>query len=145
MGKDLNELTNYLKEVQDCKFEFAKHDCLIFTNNAWKRMYGFGWADDWVGRYTKETPYGTRLLRKDELRSEYGYFDFGRAVSDKLKRITYIPPRGALVATKKCDRFGVGYALGISLGMKAVFLGNDKLLFLPIDDVEKAWINNDPD
>ena len=131
-----HNLPKYLKSVKDKPFKWGEHDCLIFTNNAWKEMYGYGWSEDWLGRYMKDG----RLLRKEELRSEYGFWDFNKAVDSKLKRIEYIPPRGALVTTQKARRWAIGSALGISVGTKAVFLGSNGLIYHPIETIDKAWV-----
>ena len=137
----LSELDIYIKEVKNKPFKWGEHDCLIFSNTAWRKMYGFGWADDWLDRYYKETEYGIRTLRQDELKKEFGYFDFNKAVDDKLQRISYVPPKGSLVTTTKTERWAVGKALGISLGLKAVFVGKNGLTTFPIDEIENAWVN----
>lgn len=134
-------LNQYLKEVKNKPFKWGEHDCLTFTNEAWHRMYGFGWADDWLGRYLKQTEYGTRVLQQDEIKQEFGYFDLFKAIDDKLKPISHIPPTGSLVVTNKCERFVTGYAFGISNGIKAAFLNHYGLIYLPLDDVKKAWVN----
>jgi len=130
-------LNDYLKEVADKPFKWGEHDCLTFTNEAWRRMYGRGWADDWLGRYMR--PNGSPM-RRQELQSEYGYWDFGRAVNDRLRPIDHVPPRGALVATKKAQRWAIGHALGICNGIKCAFLSGGGVVYLPVDDIDKAWI-----
>jgi hypothetical protein len=57
-------LNAYLKEVRDIPFEWGSHDCLTFTNNAFHRMFGEGWADDWLGRYMVDG----RPMRKSQLK-----------------------------------------------------------------------------
>lgn len=136
----MKPLNDYIREVRDKEFKWGVFDCLIFTNEAWHRMYGEGWADDWVGGYMKETPYGKRVMRKEELQSKFGYFSFDQAANSKLRRIHHIPPKGSLVATKGIERRGIGYALGISLGAKAVFLSHQGLVYYPISSIEKAWV-----
>ena len=133
-------LNEYLKEAADIPFEWGVHDCLTFTNEAWRRMYGYGWADDWLGRYMIEQPYGIRPMRREQLQSEFGYFSFAEAVDERLKRIKHVPPRGALVATKKAERWAIGHALGICNGIKCAFLSHNGVLYLPVDDVDKAWV-----
>ena len=102
-------------------------------------MYGEGWAEDWLGRYLVDG----KPIRRVELIKEFGYRDFGKAVDDKLKRIEYTPPIGALVTTKHAQRWITGVAMGISTGNKAVFLNKEGLLYLPFDYVEQAWIKDE--
>lgn len=134
MGKR-ESLNDYLKRVNDIPFEWGIHDCFTFTNNAFKEMYGQGWADDWVGRYMSEG----KPLRRRELMKEFGFGDFNKAVDQKLTRVNYYPPLGCLVTTKKSQRWITGVAMGLSTGAKGVFLSKDGLIYLPLTDVEQAW------
>ena len=139
MGQKVNvreNLNAYLSEVRDSAFEWGKNDCFTFTNNAFHAMYGEGWADDWLGRYMS----GNVVLRRKELIDEFGSRSFVDAVDQKLKRIDYTPPLGALVTTKECQRWIIGVAMGICTGTKAVFLSKDGTLHLPLDDVHQAWV-----
>lgn len=129
-------LNAYLKEVRDIPFEWGSHDCLTFTNNAFHRMFGEGWADDWIGRYMVDG----RPMRKDELRKEFKFSNFTAAVNDKLKKINHVPPLGALVTTKQSQRWVIGEAMGICTGTKCVFLSKQGVLHLPLDAIEQAWI-----
>jgi hypothetical protein len=130
------QLNDYLREVKDKPFRWGEHDCLIFSNAAFKEYHGFGYADDWLGRYMKD---GEPML-PSRLRVEYGAVDFDEAIEQKLQPISYTPPRGALVATKKAERWYIGYALGICVGIKAAFLSARGVLYLPLEDVTKAWV-----
>jgi hypothetical protein len=40
----ISELHAYLREVAETPFKWGEHDCFIFTNNAFRRMYGVGWG-----------------------------------------------------------------------------------------------------
>lgn len=99
-------------------------------------MYGYGWAEDWLGRYM----YGSRLLKREELQKEFGHKSFTEAVDQRLTRIDHIPPRGSLVATRRAKRWAIGSALGISVGTKAAFLSSQGLIYHPIETIDKAWI-----
>ena len=132
-------LNDYIKEVRHKPFEWGEHDCFIFSNTAFKCYHGFGYADDWIGRYMGSD--GPMLPSR--LRKEFSVSNFDEAIEQKLKRVEYVPPKGSLVATKKAERWAVGYALGISLGIKAAFLSRGGLIFIPIDDIDKAWIPTD--
>ena len=132
-------LNAYLKAVRHEPFKWGHHDCLTFTNNAFKAMHGAGWGDDLLGRYmdVKGVP-----LRRDALRREFGHRRFDSAADERLTRINYVPPRGALVTTKHSQRWVIGVAMGISAGTYGVFLSKQGLLYLPIELIDNAWVRN---
>lgn len=129
-------LNAYLKSVRNQPFEWGSHDCLTFTNNAFHEMYGEGWADDWLGRYMV----GGRPMRRTELMKEFKHNSFYNAVDQKLARIDYVPPLGALVVTRQAQRWVTGVAMGICAGTKGVFLSKSGVLYLPLDAIETAWV-----
>jgi hypothetical protein len=130
------KLNEYIRSVRKKPFEWGKHDCLTFSNDAFRAFHGFGYADDWLGRYIKD---GKPLL-PSQMRVEFGAIDFDEAVEVKLEPISYVPPRGALVATKKIDGWYIGYGLGISMGSKAAFISKWGVVYSSLDDVVKAWV-----
>ena len=127
----------YLREVVDKPFEWGTHDCLTFTNGAWKVMYGYGWADDWLGRYMIDG----RPMRKDEMRKAFKFSTFEQGLRSKLTP-SERPVFGSLVTTRKAQRWIIGSAMGISLGSRCVFLSKDGLIKLNIEDVESSWVPN---
>lgn len=135
------DLSIYLKEVKDKHFHWGEHDCLIFSNNAFKAYHGFGYAEDWFGRYSIENKPKTT----QDMREEFGVNSFDEMIDSKLTRIDYVPPKGAVVATKQNQhrhralRF-IPYALGISIGTKAAFLQDEGVIYLPLDAITTAWI-----
>lgn len=130
-------LSAYLKEVSNRGFMWHVHDCFMFTNEAFRRLYGSGWADEWAGRYISEL--GLYKDRK-ELVHTFGYTSLEDAIDSKLERINYTPPRGALVTSKAPQIWAIDRALGISLGSKAAFLGKSRLVYIPIQRIENAWV-----
>jgi len=131
-----NNLNEYLKSVKNTPFKFGEHDCLTFTNSAYRAMYGTGWAEDLLGRYMSEK--GVPLGR-GALKETFGYQTFESAVDDRLITYKGVPPRGALVTTTFCRKFVIGVAMGISVGTSAVFLSGEGLISLPIEMIDKAW------
>lgn len=136
----IKRLNDYIRSVRGVPFSLGQHDCLTFSNEAFRAFHGFGYADDWLGRYMIETPYGTRSMRKDQLRTEFGCFTFEDAVDQRLDRVSHIPPRGALVATSRVERWMIGNALGICVGTKAAFLSRAGVVYSPLDDIDRAWM-----
>jgi hypothetical protein len=133
-------LNAYLSEIRHRPFEWGKHDCLTFTNEAWNRMYGHGWADEWIGQYMK----GDKLIGRRELTSElnrlYGSFTLEGAIDTRWRRVEGIPPLGALVTTAKYRRWHTGVAMGISTGRRGVFLSDEGVLYMPLTDIKDAWL-----
>lgn len=132
----MRELYAYLAEVNDTPFRWGIHDCLTYTNEAWRRMHGTGWSDDWLGRYMN----GSRPKSQKALKAEYGFDDFSTAANSRMRRVTCVPPRGALVAATMPVRWRARVALGICVGTSAAMLGNEGIVYLPIEQISGAWI-----
>ena len=130
-------LNAYLRAVKNKPFVWGQHDCLTFTNDAFTAMYGKGWADDWLNRYMVNE----RPMRRNELMREFRCSNFNRAVDKRLQRVGCVPPLGALVTTKKARKWVTGSAMGIYAGTKCAFLDKVGVIYLPLDDIDGAWIN----
>ena len=133
---DLDALNDYISKVRNVPFQWHTNDCFMFTNNAFRAMYGEGWADDWVGKYTNNGMY----LKRDELRKVFKANTLEEAIDRKMKRIDYIPPKGALVTTDKARRWVIGEAMGIAIGTKAIFLSEKGVISQQIDFITNAWV-----
>lgn len=136
MSLRISELAPYLKSVAQTPFKWGEHDCLTFTNGAFRAMYGVGWAEDWLGRYMRDG----QPMGRDALRDEFGYLSFTKAVDARLTRVEGIPPRGALVTTRHARRWAIGSALGVSVGAKAAFVSKRGTVYHPINSIDKAWV-----
>ena len=135
MGPE-RRLNDYIRSVKDTPFKWGDHDCLTFSNAAFKAYHGFGYADDWLGEYLgKKDP-----LTPSEMRRKFKSDSFDEAMADRMQEVNHVPPRGAVVATKKAERWLIGYALGICLGTKAAFLSRGGVVYYPLDDIDKAWV-----
>ena len=130
-------LNNYIVEVQHKPFEWGVHDCLIFSNTAWHRAFGFGWADDWLGKYMV----GGKPISQRTAKSVFGYANLDAALQDRLKRVDHVPPRGALVTSSKIERSFIGSAFGISIGLNAAFVSATGLVYIPITQIQSAWVS----
>ena len=130
------ELNQYIREIRREPFRWGHHDCLTFSNTAFKICYGFGYADDWLGGYMD----GDDPILPSKMRKKFGADSFDEAVGRKLQEVSHVPPRGALVATKKVERWLIGYGLGICVGTKAAFLSRGGVVYSSLDDIDKAWM-----
>lgn len=135
MGQS-KRLNDYLRAVRSEPFRWGKHDCLTFSNAAFQAYHGVGYADDWLGEYMS----GGDPMLPSRMRAKFGAQTFDEAVGRKLQEVDHIPPKGALVATKKAERWLIGYALGICVGTKAAFLSRSGVVYYPLDDIDKAWM-----
>jgi hypothetical protein len=131
-----DQLNAYLMAAKSKPFVWGSHDCLTFTNDAFHKMHGAGWADDWLGRYMN----GAKVLGPRELKQEFKYPDFYKAVDDRLQRVDHVPPLGALVTTTKARKWVTGVAMGICTGTKCAFLDKVGVIYLPLDDIDAAWV-----
>ena len=131
-------LNAYLKQTRGVTFQWGLHDCLTFTNNAFHAMYGEGWADDWLDRYMVDG----RPMKRYELKKEFGFCPskFADKIGERLDRVNFVPPLGALVMTDQGERWIIGGAMGICTGTKCVFLSKKGVVHLPLDAIKQAWI-----
>lgn len=134
----ISELHSFLKEVKDRPFKWGVWDCLIFTNEAFRRMDGEGWADDLLNRYMSNGAPMTRV----QIRREYGYENIDDMLADRLERSFDVPPRGALVTSSETflNAGYLGSGFGISLGSSAAFLSDTGVVYYPIEYIDSAWV-----
>lgn len=137
---NIDALNTYLKEIKDKPFKWGEHDCFIFTNEAWRRIYGYEWGPEFLGKYMD----GERLLRRDELKANLlevtGKSTPLKAVDTKLTRYSGVPPRGALLLSKVANRWIIGGAFGICVGTHGAFISETGVVYLPLNDTDKAWV-----
>ena len=135
MGPE-NLLIGYVKAQRGKPFALGEHDCFTFTNGAWRVLHGRGYADHFVGRYAG---LGAKAFAK-LMRECFGASNLIEALDAGLRRVDGFPPKGALVASKNARPYFTGYALGLAMGVNAVFLGDEDMIYIPIDEIEGAWI-----
>lgn len=130
-------LNEFIDGCRGREFVWGVHDCFTFTNNAFKAMYGKGWGDDLEGLYLNtdgEFAGFEALAMKYKRRSVLPFID------ERLQRIDFAPPVGALVASEYESTFHLKYALGLSVGTKAVYLDENDITFRSFDSVNFAWV-----
>lgn len=139
MKPNLEALNAYILEVRDTPFMWHVFDCFMFTNTAYQRMFGVGYADSWIGKYIDSSGL---YMKREALRETFKAQSLEEAIDRKLKRINHVPPRGALVTTEHARRWVISEALGIGVGSSAVFVGKSGLIQLPIEDISNAWVKD---
>ena len=135
MGPE-KRLNSYIRQVRSEPFHWGGHDCLTFSNTAFKLYHGFGYADDWLGEYMD----GDDPILPSKMRAKFGAQTFDEAIALRLQEVSHVTPRGALLATRKAERWLIGYALGICVGTKAAFLSRGGVVYSPLDEIDRAWI-----
>lgn len=131
-----SQLNEYLRQQRGKCFQLGTHDCFTFTNGAWRAMHGVGYADQIIGKYSDLGPKGFKNLLLDA----FGYDDIVDCFDAHMTRVDDLPPRGAIVMTSKSARWYTGRALGISAGTKAVFLSDADMVYMPVTEIEGAWV-----
>lgn len=131
-------LSGWIDEARHKRFAWGVHDCFIFTNTAWRKMTGKGYADEWYDRYYDRR---YRPLGADAMRREFGYDALDKALDQKLQRIPVSSvAHGNLVG---CVRYAAqnttNVALGICLGEQSAFCGKHGLRFVDNDEIQFAW------
>ena len=132
------KLNNYIEEVAAKPFEWGKHDCLIFSNAAFRAYWGKDYAADWLADYM----IGNRVMQAREMRKHFKFSTVQAALDVRLKRCA--PTKyGALVTTERNQRWVTGVALGISVGSRCLFLSKQGMIALNATDTNGAWIPNE--
>ena len=85
-------LNIYLSNLSDEPFHWGVNDCFTFTNGAFRAMYGFGYADDWMGRYMN----GASPKNATSMRREFKHSTLFCGLASKLVRSEQ-PVFGSLV------------------------------------------------
>ena len=137
MQNDFQSFYQYIEEVRERKFRLHSFDCLTFSNEGFKKIYGKGWAEDYLDVIKSGSRYkGLKAILK--------YTDTANgleALDTIMDRVGTFPQRGALVAAQTKDKRLFDFALGISDGRYSIFLNNPQgLIFLETHLCQGAWL-----
>lgn len=137
----IKRLNAFMRAVAQRPFQWGEWDCIIFTNDAFKAMYGDGWADDLLERYMLDG----KLLTRHQIRAEYGYQTINDMLTDRMAQAYNVPPRGSLVVggSDIAEAGYLGASFGIAVGSSAAFLSATGVVYYPIDLIESAWVKDD--
>ena len=139
VNPNLDALNAFVAKNVRTGFQWHTNDCLMFTNNAWKVMYGHGWADDWLGKYV--TDLGL-YMRASQLAETFKAQSLPEALDNKsnLKRTS--AKAGCLVVTDfDVEGWELPQALGICNGIKGLFLTKKGIRSLPMSFIKGSWTN----
>ena len=131
-----SQLNAYLALNSTKGFSLGTHDCLLWVNGAYEALNGEPIDAREISRYKSHGP--AAVLRS--VRERFGAETLTEALDHMLTRVDGIPPRGAIVSTKKAAMKHANAALGIANGNVALFLGQKGYEPLPIDEIDWAWI-----
>lgn len=134
MSSFITRLNDYIEECRDKHFKWNEHDCLTFTNEGFKRMYGKGFADDWLGTYYE----GNRHVNLRLLQQKHKYKNVRTALDDRLVRSP--ATIGSLVLSRQgAHDWYIKTCFGLCLGGKSAFVGYYGLKFIPTESVDLSW------
>lgn len=124
-----DRLIQHIEDWRHKKFEWGKSDCALFCLYAEKAMCGASRFDDFLGQYSSA---------KGSLKAlcQYGQRNLSDTVSDRLPEVDLLKAqRGdiALVDTPTGD------ALSLVIGNKLAAMGENGLVFLPLNAAKKTW------
>jgi hypothetical protein len=124
------KLSDYIKSVQNEPFTWGKFDCCLFAANCVEVMTGKDFTENLRYRYNSKITACRVLLDKNYL----NIFDMVIKKIGEPKNPLFAN-RGDVVYYKKDEK----ESLGICLGDKCVFVGENQLEYIPLQQVECAW------
>lgn len=131
-----HNLEDFIDSLRDKPFSWGKNDCLTFANGSHIAMTGNALASDWVGGYSSAFGAKKRYLT---LLKKQGSKSIIEAIDKRLQRLnTTLPPRGS-IAARKADNPVTGVSLGVCVGEKIAYVGDDGLVFMPPQNDDVYW------
>ncbi len=128
-------LAEYVEQARYVPFEWGKHDCITFANNALKCQTGHGFADGHLTGY--KTALGASKKYIGWLRKSK-YHSLTDALDDILSRVRLkFPPRGAVVAMPIEGILPLSF--GVVVSQYCVFVGEEGLIFMRPQDDFMFW------
>ena len=127
----------FVKSCARRKYVFGEFDCLTFTNEAFRAAWGWGYADDWIGKYHN----GGELVKPKLLQARVGASSFEEAIGRKLVQqpVSFLG-RGSIIMADTGHSFPYTEgALGIITGRVAMCVGLEGLVPVNIQDIQKGW------
>lgn len=141
----MRRLNNWQTRFADCledymtePFAWGSNDCLCFVDDMHYALTGHPFAPDWLGQY--KTPLqAARWYRK--LLAEQNCDTIIDAIDRRLTRFDgKMPPVGSIVARPSKENVVTGYALGVCIGAKVAYVGDDGLIFMPFGEGNISWL-----
>lgn len=123
----MSAFDKYLEQSRQKPFAWGDHDCITFANKACAAQKGYGFADEFLGKYT--TCQGALLTYRRWLKSS-NHSTLIEAVDDRLERLkTNIPPIGSIVAKQdNLTNAVLPIKFGVCVGRLIAFVGADRLV-----------------
>ena len=134
-----HKLQNYLDSLSNTPLEPGVHDCIVFTNQCWRLLYGKGWADDVIGQYgAKGRYYAASFLQR-----KYAVSNIEQFVDRRLQRcLPGIFVEGALALFPEKDALQTGVGFGIVLGRYTVCLNAVGVAYASTRTMKAMWVNH---
>lgn len=137
-------LRNWQWRFSDCiesyeatPFSWGSNDCLCFVDDMHEALTGSRLAEDWRGDYStplQAVRWYRRLLKQQNCETIID------ALDRRLPRFNgKMPPVGSVVARSSNFNIVTGYALGICVGDKVAYVGDEGLIYMPVQEDNICW------
>lgn len=124
-----SKLHKYIEESRNKKFSWESNNCGQFVLEWEKILTGGTKFPEFYKKYKS-------LKELKEKLKECGFKSWISIFNKRLTKInTKLAQRGDLVTIRQNNSF----CMGICLGMNCAFLGNNKIEFITIDQINYAW------
>ncbi len=131
-------LMEYIEQKRNEPFAWGTHDCLTFISGAVEAMVGEDLFADEIYKY-KDYKTGLSAYKR--------YKKAGKSYQTTLNRVLTpfegrLAPRGSVVANIEIGGAAevLGAALGIVVSDRAVYVGDDGLIFQRVSAETKSWL-----
>lgn len=131
------KLITYLDSVAGKPFEWGRHDCFTFANEAAKAQRGSGFLDDLIEEHRGYSTEFGALRRAIRVSRATKHGDIVSLIDERLARSPLRhPPIGSVIAMPvDVDRKNIlyQYRLGVMGSLGAMCVGSHGILRMPID------------
>lgn len=118
-------LSQYISESRGKAFEYGSNDCCTFSCGAVQAMTGQDPMEEFRGKYCDLKSY-LRMLR------ERGYSSLSDIFDEKFPKIE-------VHRARRGDLVGFRGSFGVSVGGRALFVGESDLELVPRPDWDASW------
>ncbi len=123
------KLADYIEENRNKKFDMPNHNCGSFTLE-WEKV---------LTNQTRFPEFYQKFKSVEDFMKILNKYGFKSWISLCNKRLTKISTKLAKRGDLVCVRQKNSFCMGICLGQKCAFLGNQKMEFFSLDEVCYAW------
>jgi hypothetical protein len=124
------KFSSYIEDNRHKPFSWGTQDCLHFVNSGVDFQTGNAFEDQSLWDYNTEFGAVKAMLK---FFKKHGVKDILEFFDSKYQRVDHLPQRGSIVAVEQKEDTTIGYRLGFVVSYRGAFVGEDGLLFLPLN------------